>query len=156
MGERRNRSARERRSDPPGERRGSPALPASAARSPGRVCPEAVRHRRAAAAFVRTYRPAGGEPADLVPQHPHQATRQVITKPAELLQALDLDPQLLAGSNAANEAFALRVPASYLARIRRGDPHDPLLRQVLPLAEELEEQPGYVPDPLDERAAKLA
>jgi EF-P beta-lysylation protein EpmB len=80
----------------------------------------------------------------------------VITKPAELLQALGLDPKLLAGANAANEAFALRVPPSYLARIRPGDPNDPLLRQVMPLAEELEEQPGYGPDPLDERAANRA
>ncbi len=80
----------------------------------------------------------------------------MITKPAELLRTLGLDPQLLAGANAANEAFALRVPPSYLARIRPGDPDDPLLRQVLPLADELEEQPGYVSDPLDERAARRA
>ncbi len=35
--------------------------------------------------------------------------------------------------------FPLRVPRGYVARMRRGDPHDPLLRQVLPLAAELAE-----------------
>ena len=81
---------------------------------------------------------------------------QTITKPEALLEALGLDEHLLAGARAANEAFALRVPAPYLARIRRGDPNDPLLRQILPLGEELEEQSGYVSDPLDEGAAKRA
>jgi EF-P beta-lysylation protein EpmB len=32
--------------------------------------------------------------------------------------------------------------------MRRGDPGDPLLRQVLPLAEEMLESPGYVADPV--------
>jgi L-lysine 2,3-aminomutase len=81
---------------------------------------------------------------------------RAITKPAELLEALGLDPRLLAGANAANEAFALRVPASFVARIRPGDPDDPLLRQVLPLGNELEVQPGYGPDPLQEHAARRA
>jgi EF-P beta-lysylation protein EpmB len=80
----------------------------------------------------------------------------VITKPAELLEALQLDPALLSGANAANEAFVLRVPESFVARMRPGDPNDPLLRQVLPLGVELEEQPGYSSDPLDERAAQRA
>jgi EF-P beta-lysylation protein EpmB len=81
---------------------------------------------------------------------------QTITKPEALLEALGLDAHLLPGARAANESFALRVPAPYLARIRPGDPNDPLLRQVLPLSEELEEQPGYVSDPLEEGAAKRA
>jgi EF-P beta-lysylation protein EpmB len=48
------------------------------------------------------------------------------------------------------------VPASFLARIKPGDPDDPLLRQVLPVAAELDEQPGYVADPLEEGAARRA
>jgi len=32
--------------------------------------------------------------------------------------------------------FGLRVPKSYVARMRKGDPDDPLLRQVLPLTKE--------------------
>jgi EF-P beta-lysylation protein EpmB len=79
-----------------------------------------------------------------------------ITKPDALISALQLDPALLAGARAAAGAFALRVTPSYLSRMRRGDPRDPLLRQVLPLADELEEQPGYDADPLLERAAVRA
>jgi EF-P beta-lysylation protein EpmB len=40
--------------------------------------------------------------------------------------------------------------------MRRGDAGDPLLRQVLPLADELIESPGYSADPLDEHAAARA
>src|SRR5690606_9244238 len=36
--------------------------------------------------------------------------------------------------------------------MRRGDPQDPLLRQVLPLEAELIEVPGYGPDPVGEQA----
>jgi len=81
---------------------------------------------------------------------------QTITKPEALLAALGLDAQLLPAARAANEAFALRVPMPFLARIKPGDPDDPLLRQVLPVAAELREQPGWVADPLEESAAKRA
>jgi EF-P beta-lysylation protein EpmB len=77
-------------------------------------------------------------------------------KPEALIETLGLDEHLLAGARAANETFALRVPAPYLARIRPGDPNDPLLKQVLPHADELVEQPGYVSDPLEEGAANRA
>ncbi len=40
--------------------------------------------------------------------------------------------------------------------MRRGDPHDPLLRQVLPVAEELRDAPDYGSDPLGEHAALRA
>lgn len=40
--------------------------------------------------------------------------------------------------------------------MRPGDPHDPLLRQVLPLSDELREAPDFVADPLGEHAALRA
>ena len=76
-----------------------------------------------------------------------------ITDPAELLRRLGLDPWLLPSALAASEDFALRVPEPYVSRMRRADPNDPLLRQVLPIGEELVEQPGYVADPLGEQHA---
>ena len=76
---------------------------------------------------------------------------RAITNPEQLIDALGLDPALLAGARAANDVFALRVTPSYLARMRRGDRNDPLLRQVLPLIEETEQFDGYVADPLAER-----
>lgn len=81
---------------------------------------------------------------------------RAVTTPDDLLQALDLDPALLEGARVASREFGLRVTPSFLSRMRRGDARDPLLRQVLPLGEELDEAPGYVADPLRERSARRA
>jgi EF-P beta-lysylation protein EpmB len=81
---------------------------------------------------------------------------RAITKPEALLAELQLDASLLRGARAGAEAFALRVTPSFLARMRRGDANDPLLRQVLPLDAELEDTADYVPDPLQEREYTLA
>lgn len=78
---------------------------------------------------------------------------EAITEPEELLRSLDLPLDLLPAGLAAGHQFKLRVPRGFLARMRRGDCQDPLLRQVLPLGEELDEVEGYVSDPLDELAA---
>lgn len=75
------------------------------------------------------------------------------TDPAELLRALELDPAWLPAARRAAAAFPLRVPRGFVARMRKGDAHDPLLRQVLPLAEELVAAPGYVADPVGDLAA---
>ncbi|MFN3580277.1 MAG: EF-P beta-lysylation protein EpmB [Pseudomonas sp.] len=74
-----------------------------------------------------------------------------INDPRVLLQRLQLDPDLLDPALAASSEFALRVPEPYLARMKPGDPHDPLLRQVLPIGEELRAEPGYQLDPLGEQ-----
>lgn len=74
-----------------------------------------------------------------------------ITSLPLLLQRLELDPALLELGLAASRDFPLRVPEHYLSLMRKGDPHDPLLRQVLPIASELEEQPGFLLDPLAEQ-----
>ena len=79
-----------------------------------------------------------------------------ITDPAELLAQLDLDPALAAPARAASSGFGLRVTRSYLARMRRGDANDPLLRQVMPLGDELIDVPGYGADPLQEHEATRA
>jgi L-lysine 2,3-aminomutase len=79
-----------------------------------------------------------------------------ITSPLELVTELGLDPGLIAAATAAGQTFPLRVPRSYLSRIRRGDPNDPLLRQVLPIGAELTDDAGYTADPLGEGAALRA
>lgn len=82
---------------------------------------------------------------------------QAISDPRELLRVLDLDPALAAGAHAlAATDFRLRVPRGFVRRMRRGDPADPLLLQVLPGARELIETAGFGGDPLDERAATRA
>lgn len=46
--------------------------------------------------------------------------------------------------------FPLLVPESFQKRMRPGDINDPLLRQVLPLAEEEDDVPGFTRDTLEE------
>ncbi len=83
------------------------------------------------------------------------AIADAIRDPAELLRALNLDPALLPAARVAAACFPLRAPRGFVARMRMGDPNDPLLRQILPLAEELESTPGFVVDPLNEQAAQV-
>ncbi len=82
-----------------------------------------------------------------------RALAEAVTDPAELLHLLELDPGLLPAAQRAAELFGLRVPRGYLRRIPRGDPNDPLLRQVLPLGAELLAAPGFDPDPVGDTAA---
>ena len=46
--------------------------------------------------------------------------------------------------------FPVRVPEPFVTRMVPGDPHDPLLRQALAVADERHAMPGFVKDPLDE------
>ena len=46
--------------------------------------------------------------------------------------------------------FAFRAPRSYLQRIAAATPNDPLLRQILPVAQENETVPGFGVDPTQE------
>lgn len=74
----------------------------------------------------------------------------LVTDPRELLALLGLDPGLLPAAIAADRTFRLRVPREFVARMQPGDPADPLLRQVLPVGEELAEVAGFHGDPLAE------
>jgi EF-P beta-lysylation protein EpmB len=84
-----------------------------------------------------------------------QHTNQAITDPAELLETLGLDPKLLPAAREASRQFPLRVPRGYVARMRQGDPADPLLRQVLPIGAELESAPGFSADPVGDLASRV-
>ena len=73
---------------------------------------------------------------------------------AALCRLLDLDPALGVEAATATSQWPLLAPRPYLSRIRRGDPADPLLLQVLPRAAELATAPGYSADPLGEAHAR--
>jgi EF-P beta-lysylation protein EpmB len=79
-----------------------------------------------------------------------------ITDPAELCAVLDLDPALLEPAFAAAREFPLRVPRAYVARMRRGDPRDPLLLQVLPGAAELVPAADFTTDPVGDLDSSAA
>ena len=59
-----------------------------------------------------------------------------ISDPFLLLKTLNIDPEPWKAGLEARKLFALRVPMSFVARMEIGNPHDPLLRQILPLAQE--------------------
>ncbi len=85
-----------------------------------------------------------------------QVLAQAITDPKELLEALHLPASWLPAAQAAARQFPLRVPRGFVARMQRGNPHDPLLLQVLPLGMELEETLGFSADPVGDMASKVA
>ena len=60
-----------------------------------------------------------------------------------LCTLLQLPDGYHAAARQAAEQFPLVAPLEYVRRMRAGDPHDPLLRQVLPLQNELEQVPGF-------------
>lgn len=80
------------------------------------------------------------------------ALSDLITDPAELLALLGLDTALLPLAIASAREFPLKVPRGFVKRMQKGNPNDPLLRQVLPLGDELLSVPAYVTDPLGEMA----
>jgi EF-P beta-lysylation protein EpmB len=77
-----------------------------------------------------------------------------VRDPRELLAMLGLEA--LAGRIAPDAAlaFPLRVPRGFVARMRHGDPGDPLLRQVLPLDDEDRIVPGFGFDAVGDGAAR--
>jgi len=78
-----------------------------------------------------------------------EAVRTAVRDPAELLQLLDLPAAALGA--AGSTPFTLLVPRSFVARMRKGDANDPLLRQVWPFASELDAVPGFSSDPVREQ-----
>lgn len=82
-----------------------------------------------------------------------QLLAQGISNPQELLAAVAIDPRLFLKNGAlAQQQFPTRVPHGFVRRMRRGDINDPLLRQVLPVAEEMMPFPLFTLDPLQEKA----
>ena len=79
---------------------------------------------------------------------------QAAISSAELLQRLGLKPSDFPdqGIDLAPD-FPLRVPASFVDKMRPNDPSDPLLLQVLPLGLENQPSPGFSADPLGEGPA---
>ncbi|HRJ53898.1 MAG TPA: EF-P beta-lysylation protein EpmB [Candidatus Thiothrix moscowensis] len=73
-----------------------------------------------------------------------------VREPAELLRLLGLE------GTVSTNPFRLLVPHSYIARMKHGDWHDPLLRQVLPLDEELRVVEGFNHDPVGDQFAQVA
>lgn len=81
-----------------------------------------------------------------------RALSRAFTRPADLLAFLELPADLPQLAPGLARDFPLRVPRGYAARMRRGDPDDPLFRQVWTLPAEALEAPGFVDDAVGDRA----
>lgn len=80
-----------------------------------------------------------------------QALQNVVTDSDELLSLLGLSAGAVEVDT--TQAFPLKVPRAFIARMQWGNPADPLLQQVLPLMAERIALPGYNHDPLEEAGA---
>lgn len=85
-----------------------------------------------------------------------KAMRQAIRDPDDLISRLGLSDELRPAARRAAEKFPLLVPPSYLERIQYGNPFDPLLRQVLPLAEEEVIDTGFELDAVGDLESRTA
>ncbi len=96
-------------------------------------------------------------PTRIVEQAPRwqQIWREAITDPLELLRLLGLESQASALLAGADTGFAVRVPRAFVARMRHGDPADPLLLQVMPGTGELLHAPGFSSDAVGDLDARM-
>lgn len=85
-----------------------------------------------------------------------EALKDSVRDAGELCRLLGLPHEYAVRARSAARDFPVFAPRAYIARMRPGDPHDPLLRQVLPVVDEQSSPPGYTTDPLREQSATLA
>jgi EF-P beta-lysylation protein EpmB len=83
-----------------------------------------------------------------------QAMRRAIRSATELRQRLGL-PLVDETTLLAEQDFPTFVSLEFLSRIEPGNPHDPLLRQVLAVAEERQLTSGFVADPVGDGPATV-
>jgi len=77
-----------------------------------------------------------------------QQLAQAITDPFELLKILDIDARHFPQCEQACDSFPLKVPRSYVDKIKKGDIKDPLLMQIMASNEELVSFNNYSVDPV--------
>jgi L-lysine 2,3-aminomutase len=84
-----------------------------------------------------------------------QQLAQAYKNPLELLAVLGLSADDINAGIDPKQPFPQRVPHSYVACMRRRDPLDPLLLQVLPRHAETHIQPDFLQDPVGDSAATV-
>lgn len=97
--------------------------------------------------------PELNEPTDHFSKSWQQQLAGAFTDIDELCAYLNLSIEQLPVSKDAARTFALKVPRSFAEAIEKGNPHDPLLRQVLPIREEMQVYPGYSDNPVGDLEA---
>ncbi len=97
---------------------------------------------------------AAGSMAKLPPCDWRQELRQAVRSAAQLLSLLDLPEEMIGGFEPSGLDFPVFAPRSYISRMERGNPQDPLLLQVLPRPEETRVEPGFAADAVGDLAAE--
>ncbi len=85
-----------------------------------------------------------------------QELRHAFTEVEALLRYLQLDSSQMEDIPPETDHFGLRVPRGFAERMEKGNPNDPLLRQILPTAQEQVTHPGFSQDPVGDGAATLS
>lgn len=80
-----------------------------------------------------------------------QQLQEAIRCPQTLLSRLKLPESLLPAATLACQSFPLVVPEAFIQKMRLSDLNDPLLKQVLPIQEELIAHTGFGVDPVGEQ-----
>jgi EF-P beta-lysylation protein EpmB len=84
-----------------------------------------------------------------------QQLSEAFTSIEDLCRYLGLNTDDMPISKAASKQFAMRVPLSYAASMEKGNPDDPLLRQVLPIEDELIDYTDFNLDPVGDIKAAV-
>lgn len=71
----------------------------------------------------------------------------------QLFEFLGLDPRLMPHKPSTRNPFPFKVTHSFAAKIEPGNINDPLLKQILPSAEEFHNRPGFVDNPVGDLEA---
>ncbi len=71
-----------------------------------------------------------------------------------LLEYLQIEASAVTDHTLASQQFALRVPQGFAELMRKGDPQDPLLLQILPTANEMDPAAGFNSDPVGDHKAE--
>jgi EF-P beta-lysylation protein EpmB len=82
-----------------------------------------------------------------------QELAEAYRDPDALLAALEIAEGQIPDLDRGGQGLRLLVPRAFAALMRPGDPQDPLLRQVLPLADEQRAVDGFSKDPVGDAAA---
>ena len=105
--------------------------------------------------LAATFAPPRATPAD-GNRNWQRLWRESITDPRQLLRVLGLDEHAQNLLAAHDTGFSMRVPPGFVARMRHGDPDDPLLLQVLAQPAELDSAPGFTRDAVGDLDAQAA
>jgi len=79
---------------------------------------------------------------------------EAIRSPEALIKMLELPSHLLPAMIKAHKLFPIRVPQSFANKIEKGNINDPLLKQIIPVSDELIDHAQFSTDPVGDMAAE--